>query len=187
MARLTRRELLQAGAQAATLALLPHSLGARPRLVDLGGGAPRPVPPITDPEVKALALRAVEASRAAGASYADVRLTHTYLCDPARPDGQLHPAADYGKALWATDERMHVGVRALVNGYWGFASSGIWTPDEMARLAKASVAQAKTNALGKPRSVELAPVPPVADGHWETPVKFDPFAIDPAEMYDVFQ
>src|SRR6188472_1012309 len=140
MPRLTRREVLQVGAQAATLALLPRSLGARPLLVDLGGAGPVPVPPITDPDVKALALRAVEASRAAGATYADVRLTHTYLLDFL--DAQdARRIAKQGQALMATDERMQVGVRALVNGYWGFASSAVWTPDEMTRLAQAAAAQ----------------------------------------------
>src|SRR6188472_4304898 len=108
MPRLTRREVLQVGAQAATLALLPRSLGVRPLLADLGGAGPVPVPPITDPDVKALALRAVEASRAAGATYADVRLTHTYL--GSADTNTTHAAAKEAKALLATDERMQVGV-----------------------------------------------------------------------------
>src|SRR6185437_1957936 len=84
-------------------------------------------------------------------------------------------------------ESMLVGVRSLVDGYWGFASSPVWTPDEMARLARESVHQAKTNALGKARAVDLAPAPVVADGHWEMPVAIDPFEISPFEAVDFLQ
>lgn len=159
MTQLTRRKLLKAGTSAAVLTLLP-----RPLLAYLGGAVAVPLPPIEDPDIKALALRAVEASRAAGASYADVRLTHTYRD--------------------RVDEAMHVGVRALVNGVWGFGASNVWSPDEMARLGREAVHQAKATALGQARPVELAPAPKV-DGHWTMPVKLDPFTLDPGEISDV--
>ncbi|HEX6537317.1 MAG TPA: TldD/PmbA family protein [Gemmatimonadaceae bacterium] len=161
----TRRTLLKAGALAAAAAAVP-----RPLLAQIGRHA-EPLPPIEDPRLKALAARALETARAAGASYADVRLTHTR-------DRQFHPQLTYD------DESMEVGVRALVDGYWGFASGPVWSPDEMARLGREAVHQAKVNALGKPRVVELAPAPVVASGHWEMPVAIDPFAISPFEVQD---
>lgn len=160
MTELTRRGLLKVGASAAALALIP-----RPLLAHLGGAGLVPLPPIEDSDIKALALRAVDASRAAGATYADVRLTHTYW-------GRLN-------------EAMHVGVRALVNGVWGFGASPIWSPDEMARLGAEAVHQAKANAFGQSGRVELAPVTKVVDGHWTMPVKIDPFTLDPGEVTDV--
>lgn len=168
MSRLSRRDLLKAGAQAAALAALPAGQW-RPLLADWRGAGPAPLPPIEDSDVKALALRAVDAARAAGSSYADVRLTHTY---------------NQGDSI---TEAMHVGVRALVNGYWGFAASPIWTLDEMDRLGQEAVHQAKVNAIGKPRPVVLASVPKVVDGHWTMPVKRDPFAMDRAEWHDVIE
>jgi TldD protein len=75
-------------------------------------------------------------------------------------------------------------VRALVDGYWGFASGPVWSLPEMARLGREAVHQAKTNALGKPRPVELAPAPTVPDGHWVMPVKIDPFELPPVEIQD---
>ena len=69
-----------------------------------------------------------------------------------------------------------VGVRALWNGYWGFAASPYWELDEMDRLAQDAVSQAKTYALGTPRTVSWEPIP-VVTGSWSTPVKHDPFTI----------
>lgn len=170
---ITRRTLLHSslkfGAAAAAMAALP-----RPLLAQLGRGL-EPLPPIEDPRLKSLTARALDAARAAGASYADVRLTHERL-------------RVFDAATGVNDtESMLVGVRALVNGYWGFASSPVWTPDEMARLAAEAVHQAKTNALGKPRAVDLAPAPVIVDGHWEMPVAIDPFEISPFEAVDFLQ
>ncbi|HEU4642605.1 MAG TPA: TldD/PmbA family protein [Gemmatimonadaceae bacterium] len=162
---LTRRSLLKAGAIAAAAAAVP-----RPLLAQLGRHA-EPLPPIEDPRLQALAARALETARTAGAAYADVRLTHTH-------ERRFYPLFTYD------DESMEVGVRALVDGYWGFASGPVWAPDEMARLGREAVHQAKVNALGKPRMVDLAPVPAVANGHWEMPVAIDPFAISPFEAQD---
>ena len=151
----------------AALAVLP-----RPLMAQLGP-RPEPVPPIEDPRLKALALRAVEAARAAGASYADVRLSHT------RDRGVGSSILEIGDA-----ESMVVGARALVNGYWGFASSPVWSPDELARLGREAVHQAKANAIGQARTVELAPAQVIADGHWIMPVEIDPFETSPFEIVD---
>jgi TldD protein len=80
---------------------------------------------------------------------------------------------------------MGVGVRALVNGYWGFSSGPVWSADEMARLAREAANQAKTNSLGKSRVVDLAPAPSVANGNWVMPVKLDPFEVSPFEIMDL--
>jgi TldD protein len=169
---INRREALKTGARAAVgaaaLAVLP-----RPLFAQLGA-RPEPVPPVEDPRLKALALRGVEAARAAGASYVDARLSHTFT-----------RTINGGSFTGITDaETMVAGVRALVQGYWGFASSPVWSPDEMARLGREAVHQAKVNAQGETRPVTLAPTPVVADGHWTMPVKIDPFAISPFEIVD---
>ncbi|HEX6535712.1 MAG TPA: metallopeptidase TldD-related protein [Gemmatimonadaceae bacterium] len=162
---ITRRRFLEAGALAAAATALP-----RPLLAQIGRD-PEPLPPIEDPRLKALAARALDAARAAGASYADVRLTHT--------------RERLFFALFTHDgESLEVGVRALVDGYWGFASGPVWSPDELARLGREAVHQAKVNALGKPRVVDLPPVPVVANGHWDMPVAIDPFEISPLEVQD---
>ena len=167
---ISRRDLLKAGASAAALtglASLP-----RPLLAQLDG-APEPVPRIQDPRLKSLAMRAIDAARAAGAAYADVRLTHTRTRGFR---GIPQPPGDR--------ESIVVGARALVDGYWGFASGPVWSPDEMARLGREAVHQAKANTLGQSRRVDLAPVPVVADQHWTMPVAIDPFETSPFEIVD---
>lgn len=164
---LSRRDLLRYGFHAGLLAAVP-----RPLLAQLGRLA-EPVPPIQDPRIRELALRAIEAARAAGAAYADVRLTHTRIRDYSSPN--IRSVRDA--------EDMVVGTRVLVDGYWGFASSPVWSPDEMARLANEAVHQARVSGLGGERVAELAPMPP-ATGHWVTPVQIEPFEVSPFEIID---
>lgn len=172
MTGFTRRDFLlrglAAGMGAAALSVIP-----RPLLADLGRGVLEPLPPIRDARVKELALRAIEAARAAGATYADVRLTHTW-------ERKVGPKID----MVGDSERMSVGVRALVDGYWGFAGSPIWSPDEMARLGYEAVHHARTMATGPRREIELATAPAVDDGHWVMPVEIDPFGVSPFEIVD---
>jgi len=157
---LSRRDLLKitikAGAGAAVLSGIPG-----PLLAQLGAALPEPGQTIRDLAVKELALRAIEAARDAGANYVDVRLTHTR---------QRHVGTHDMRDV----EELVVGVRSLVNGYWGFAASRLWTPDEMARLGRESVAQARALAIGPVREVDLAAAPAPVDEHWTMPVELDP-------------
>ena len=165
---ITRRDFLLTAGAAAAVATVP-----RPLLVHFGR-TPEPVPPIEDPRIKELAAKALEAAVAAGAIYADVRLTHDWI-------------RSIGPAGAGDGERITVGVRALFDGYWGFASSPVWSPDEMARLGQQAVHQARVIALGKRREVELAPVSAVRDGRWVMPIKIDPFQIHPFEIQDTLR
>lgn len=170
----SRRTFLKAGASAlgaAALTRIPH-----PLLADLGAG-PETVPPIQDPRLKTLAFRGVEAAHTAGASYADVRLTYTRT--RAFGLGTRGPTRE--------SESMTVGVRALVNGYWGFSSSPVWSPDELARLGREAVHQATVNALGRHRDVDLAYAPVISDEHWIMPVERDPFTVSPFEINDFME
>ena len=123
---------------------------------------------------EALAERAVDAARSAGATYADARLTrvvqHLYGCA--------------GPSLELDAEYVGVGVRTLVGGAWGFSASTVTTPDEVVRLAKDAVGQARENGTGGRRGpVELGTVP-VARGHWVTPIRIDPFQVSIEEKLD---
>jgi TldD protein len=173
--RMTRRELLKVGLKGGAGAVLLAGAPS-PLLADFGRRFLEPLPPIQDPAVKELALRAVDAARGAGAVYADVRLTHTRR---RTYQNGATTAADIADA-----EEMTVGVRALVGGYWGFVGSPVWSPDEMARLGREAVQQAKVMAMGPPREVELASVEVVRGEHWITPIEIDPFETSPFEIID---
>ena len=45
----------------------------------------------------------------------------------------------------ADNETEGVGIRALVNGAWGFAATAVLTPDAVAAIARQAVEQAKAN------------------------------------------
>lgn len=130
-----------------------------------------PVFPDGYPDRKAILDAAVESAIAAGATYADARLSHDELMS-VRKDAPFR------------NENMAFGVRALYRGYWGFASSPIWSTAEASRLGAAAVAQAQANVLGRERITELAPLSDLSSGHWSMPVKDDPFAVDYDEISD---
>ncbi len=165
----SRRQFLQRSAGVVAAYTAVSLWTPPPPLLAQIGKTLEPLPPIEDPRLKALVERGIDASKSAGATYADVRLTHEYRRGGGGDVGEI--------------ESMTVGVRALVNGYWGFASGPVWSLDEMVRLGQEAVLQAKANGLGKPRVTTLAPTP-VVSGHWTMPIQIDPFSIHPAEVYD---
>ena len=130
--------------------------------------------PMDPAPASVLAQRAVEAAQRAGASYADARLTRIVM----------HSYGMDGQGSFNGDqELLGVGVRALVNGAWGFAASPMWDTDEVVRLAHDAVIQAKANAAGEHTPLELATAP-VARGTWMTPIRIDPFTIPIEEKMD---
>jgi TldD protein len=132
---------------------------------------PSPDAPTTkDREVRA--QQAVDAAVRAGAQYADARLTRT--------EYHSYRFGDIG--VWARDV-VGIGVRALVNGYWGFAATPSADRAAAERLAQAAVAQAAVNARGAlPRTVDLGRLAP-ARGTWATPVTIDPFTVPIEEKH----
>ncbi len=112
---------------------------------------------------------ALDAARSAGASYADVRFssnrTQRLFTREHRVAG-LNDSETYG-----------FGVRTLVDGAWGFAASRELTRDEVARVARQAVAQARANRVTLVRPVTLAPAPVVANGTWRSPIEIDPFDV----------
>jgi TldD protein len=82
-------------------------------------------------------------------------------------------------------ESYAIGVRALCDTAWGFASSPVWMVDNAVRLAREAAAQAKFNARGAHDPVVLAPVTAVT-GSWTMPVRSDPWTIPLEERQDLF-
>ncbi len=130
---------------------------------------------IDDIDVQSLALRAVDAAKSAGATYADARLTRTVQ------QSYVGSRMTYDQEIWA------IGVRALVDGYWGFAASPFWEADEATQLANDAVAQARTNArtnLSAVKRVVDLGIIPAANGSWVMPVERDPFTLSMEEKGD---
>lgn len=129
-------------------------------------------------QIRSIALKAIDAARQAGADYADVRLSRT--------SSQTFYVGSTVMIGGVTDSQYAaIGVRALVNGVWGFAASSVWTVDEAVSLADSAVAQARavSAVLPPPTPVEMPAIPAV-QGHWETPIQIDPFLIPEREKID---
>jgi len=133
-----------------------------------------PAAPLDDPGYKALASRALDAAKAAGAQYADVRINRNRTQSIFTRERRVQGLSD--------NDTLGFGVRVLVDGAWGFASSSALTPDEVARVARQAVAQAKANKATQRRPVTLAPPTAVErDGRWTSPIRQDPFDVPVAE------
>jgi TldD protein len=120
--------------------------------------------------------RAVEAAMAAGASYADARVT--------RDVQQLYTYSGGRGNYFADDVELNgLGVRVLVDGTWGFAAAPRISLENAPRLAQAAVAQAKGNSfgIGAPSTMGRA----VSNrGTWTTPMRIDPFSVSIEEKMD---
>jgi TldD protein len=112
--------------------------------------------------------RALDTASRRGASYADVRIVRRLDESISAKSGRLEGVA--------TGESEGFGVRVLVDGAWGFASSHRLELDEADRVAALAVRIARASATALRRPVALDDRPP-AHGTYETPVIEDPFAI----------
>lgn len=114
------------------------------------------------------AFRCLETAKYHGASYADVRIIHRRSQSVSVKDGRVDALQ--------SKESHGVGVRVLVNGAWGFASTAILegrAPDAAARLACAVAEASRTPSSP---TVALAPEKPVV-ARWSSPCEEDPFRV----------
>src|SRR5688572_11715696 len=126
-----------------------------------------PNPP-SDTAVDDLALEALNAAQAAGASYADARIgryRRQFVATRERQVTGVNDSESYG-----------IGVRALVQGSWGFASTSTMTKDGITKAAQEAVRLAKAARTAQRRPVVLAPVAAVK-GTWKTPITRDPLDV----------
>jgi TldD protein len=81
---------------------------------------------------------------------------------------------------WSDEQSLGFGVRLLVDGYWGFASSADLTRHEAERVVKQALALASAAAqVGGPRAV-LAPGR-TGSASWSAPLVEDPFSVSGEE------
>ncbi|MCK4353516.1 TldD/PmbA family protein [candidate division WOR-3 bacterium] len=74
-------------------------------------------------------------------------------------------------------ESMGFGVRVLLNGAWGFASSSKLKKEEIDKVIKQAVQIAEASGIAKKKDeISLAPVEK-AEGFFKTPYKEDPFKV----------
>src|SRR5438132_1154563 len=140
-----------------------------------------------NPELEKLGAVALGEAKKLKASYADIRIVRI---SDQRIGMRLSPERGTSKTLAVPnvgeDTSFGFGVRVIVNGAWGFASSPLVTPEEIARVTGEAAIIARANASIQPKPVQLAPVKAYRD-RWETPHDKDPFAIPMAEKLDLLR
>ena len=115
-----------------------------------------------------MARIAIHAARNVGADYADARAV-TEETESLTVKNQEMEGIDRAQTTG-------VGVRVLVNGFWGFAATARAEEGEVVRTAELAVAIARAAARLPREPVELAPVEAVKTT-WESPMQEDPFTI----------
>jgi TldD protein len=154
-----RREFLKkAGAAAIGAAVVPAVVHGRGNARETPGDGPG----------KDLLTAALQAARDAGASYADARLGRYRRQSVATRERQVTRINDA--------ESFGVGVRALVNGSWGFAATSDLSKASVEAAARDAARIARAAGPFQKRPVVLAPVTPVV-GAWQTPIGIDPLDV----------
>ena len=112
--------------------------------------------------------RALDLASVKGASYCDVRLVETNQERFVVRSGVVDTLSNDGS--------LGIGVRVLVNGSWGFASTNIVSPSEVDRITGLAVEIANASSQSSNGPVSLGP-PVTSQGVYTTPIQTDPFSI----------
>jgi TldD protein len=115
-----------------------------------------------------LMSRALNLATLRGAQYADIRVVENHTNNIAIKDGVVHTLSD--------EETAGFGVRLLVDGHWGFASSRDLSPAEIDRVTGLALEIARASAAAGGDPVELGS-PVSSQGTYQTPLQVDPFSV----------
>jgi TldD protein len=99
--------------------------------------------------------------------YADVRLVDCRERDISTKNGKMGHAS--------SEETLGIGMRVLLQGCWGFASTDDLSAESLAETARRAVDIARSSALAKKKDVALVPEEKTVAA-WSSPFRLDPFA-----------
>ncbi|WP_298545914.1 TldD/PmbA family protein [uncultured Aquimarina sp.] len=126
---------------------------------------------------KRMADVALNTAKSLGASYADARIGR-YL------NQYVFTREDKVQNVVNT-ESFGIGIRVIVNGTWGFASTNSVTEDGIKKATDQAVAIAKANSKIQKEEVKLAPVKSHGEVSWKTPIKKDFKDVPVSEKVDL--
>jgi TldD protein len=155
------------------------------------GGLVMPIPifgKAVDPQVflespmdvlqkKQLADVALNTARSNGASYADIRIGR-YL------NQYLFTREDKVQNI-VNSESFGVGIRVLVNGTWGFASTSDVTTTGITKATQQATAIAKANSRLQKEPVQLAPQKGYGEVSWKAPIQKNAFEVPVSEKVEL--
>jgi len=119
---------------------------------------------------------AISAATSAGASHADVRIERTRTGFLSLRDAKPETQSD--------ETNFGIGVRVIVNGAWGFASSPDVSVESAQKLALTAVAMAKTSKPLSTDEISLVPEPVYAKKSWVSAYEIDPFSVSDSDKKD---
>ena len=115
-----------------------------------------------------LLLNALDLAGVKGAQYADIRLVNTTQERLVVRNGVVDTLSN--------DQSTGFGVRVLVNGSWGFASSHDFSAAELDRVTGLAVEIAQASTLQSQEPVNLGSQV-TSQGTYTTPIQIDPFQV----------
>lgn len=172
-----RRDFLKVGGLAIGAVALEGTLRPLGATFGSAGVASPPAEIPSEPAIRELLAAAIGAARAAGAGFADARIGRYRQNFVQTREQQIINVVD-------TDS-IGCGVRALVDGVWGFAATRALTPDGVAGAAREAVAIAKASRLARGTPVELLPAPAHRDVTWKGAFEIDPWTIPIEQKADL--
>lgn len=126
---------------------------------------------------KKLADIALNAARAKGATYTDVRIGR-YL-------NQFVVTREDKVQNIVNTESYGMGIRVIANGGWGFAATDKLDNDSIAKAAELAVAIAKENSRLLTEPVQLAPQKGYGEVSWKAPIEKNAFEVPIKEKVDL--
>jgi TldD protein len=119
-------------------------------------------------ELEQLISRALDQAQSHGAQYTDVRIVNHQTETISVKDGIVEELA--------SSETAGMGVRVLVDGAWGFASSRMLTGSEVDLIVRQAIEIARASKLVSGEVVDLGPKV-TSQGTYQTPFTIDPFSV----------
>ena len=126
---------------------------------------------------KRLADAALNAAKAAGATYADVRIGRYLNQSVFTREKQVQNIS--------STESYGVGVRVIANGTWGFAATNTVTEAGIAKAAQLAVQIAKANSKVQKEKVQLAPQKGFGEVAWKAPIQQNAFEVPIKDKVDL--
>jgi len=111
---------------------------------------------------KKIADIALNAAKANGATYCDVRIGRYLRQFVITREDKVQNVVN--------TESSGVGIRVVANGTWGFAATSDMSADAIAKAAKQAISIAKANSRLQAEPVQLAPTKGVGEVSWATPI-----------------
>ncbi|OGX92173.1 TldD/PmbA family protein [Hymenobacter coccineus] len=144
-----------------------------PNFPSLGGTPVDPArllePGLDVAQKKRLADAGLNAAKAAGATYADVRIGRYLNQSVFTREKQVQNLA--------SGESFGAGVRVLASGTWGFAATNNVSEAGLAKAAQLAVQMAKANSKVQKEQVRLAPQKGYGEVSWKTPIQQNAFEV----------